>query len=84
MTTRTTRTLVRFARPFRLAGIEDEQRPGDYEITTDEELIGGMTTHGWRRIATTILISGHGATRRYAIDPADLAASLARDASVPG
>ena len=73
-------TSVRFTRPFRLIGVEGEQPPGDYEVTTDEELIGGMTTQGWRRIGTTILISGRGVIRQYTIDPDDLAASLARDA----
>jgi hypothetical protein len=56
--------------------------PGAYEVTTDEELIGGMATQGWRRIATTMLISGRGLTQRYAIDPDDLEAKLAQDEAV--
>jgi hypothetical protein len=82
MTIRTTVATVRFARPFRLDGIDDAQPPGSYEITTDEEQIGGMTTQGWRRVSTNILLSSGGATRSYIIDPVDLEASLLRDAGL--
>jgi hypothetical protein len=82
MTVRTSIRRIQFARPFRLAGIAAELPPGEYEVTTDEELIGGMTTQGWRRVATTMLISGRGVTQRYVIDPADLEANLAQDAVV--
>jgi hypothetical protein len=69
-------------RSFSLAGIAEQLPPGEYEVTTEEELIGGMTTQGWRRVATTILVSDRGLTQQYVIDPADLAASLARDTAV--
>ena len=42
MTTRTTVKTVQFTRPFRLGGIDDVQPAGDYEVTTDEEQVGGM------------------------------------------
>lgn len=81
-TTRTTVRTVRFAQPFRLGGIAGIQAPGDYEVTTDEEQIGGMNLQGWRRIATTILIVRDGLTQSYPIDPIDLQASLMRDAGL--
>jgi len=82
MTTRTTVATVHFLQPFRLHGIEDAQPPGSYEITTDEELIGGMNTQGWRRVSTNILLSRGGATQSHSIDPVDLEASLLRDAGL--
>lgn len=87
MTIRTTVATVRFARPFRLRGIDDTQPPGAYDITTDEEQIGGMNTQGWRRLSTTILLARGATTQSHAIDPVDLEASLMRDAGltvVPG
>jgi hypothetical protein len=80
VTIRTTVKTVRFAQPFRLAGIDDVQPPGDYEVATDEEQIDSMTLVAWHRIATTILLSRNGTTQSYAIDPVDLQASLMRDA----
>jgi len=82
VTIRTTVATVRFAKPFRLYGIDDAQPPGSYEITTDEELIGGMTTQGWRRVSTNILLSRGGSTQSRSIDPVDLEASLLRDAGL--
>ena len=82
MTIRTTVKTVRFTQPFRLGGIDDVQPPGDYNVTTDEEQIGGMNTQGWRRFATAILLSRGGTTRSYSIDPTDLEASLMRDAGL--
>jgi hypothetical protein len=82
MTIRTTVKTVRFTQPFRLGGIDDVQPPGDYDVTTDEEQIGGMNIQGWRRSATAILLSGGGTTRSYSIDPTDLEASLMRDAGL--
>jgi hypothetical protein len=79
VTTRTTLKTVRFTQPFRLGGIDEIQPPGAYDVTTDEEQIGGMTTSGWRRVATTILLSRDGATQSRLIDPVDLEASLRRD-----
>lgn len=82
MTTRTTVRTVRFTHPFRLAGIAEVQPAGDYDVTTDEEQIGGMNVQGWRRSATTILLSRGGTTQSYTIDPNDLEASLMRDAGL--
>lgn len=82
MTIRTTVAKVHFAMPFRLRGIDDAQSPGDYDITTDEEQVGGMNTQGWRRVSTTILLSRGGTTQSHSIDPVDLEASLMRDAGL--
>ena len=82
MTIRSTVKTVRFTQPFRLGGIDDAQPPGDYDVTTDEEQIGGMNTQGWRRSATTILLTRDGAARSYSIDPVDLDATLMRDAGL--
>jgi hypothetical protein len=80
MTMRSTVKSVSFKHAFRLVGIDDEQPAGDYDVTTDEERIEGVNIQGWRRSATTILVSRRGITRSYTIDPVDLEASLMRDA----
>ena len=82
MTTRSTVKTVRFTRPFHLGGIGGVLQPGDYDVTTDEEQIGGMNVQGWRRLATTIQIIRGGVTQSYTIDPIDLEASLMRDAGL--
>jgi hypothetical protein len=73
---------VRFTRPFRLGGIGSILEPGDYDVTTDEEQVGGMNVQGWRRLATTIQISRGGVTQSYPVDPTDLETSLMRDAGL--
>lgn len=80
MTSRSTIKSVSFQQPFRLVGIDDEQPPGAYDVTTDEERIESASAQGWRRSATTILVSRGGMTRSYTIDPVDLEATLMRDA----
>jgi len=80
MMSRSTVRSVSFQQPFRLVGIDDEQPPGVYDVTTDEERIEGAVAQGWRRAATTMLVSRGGMTRSYTIDPVDLEATLMRDA----
>ncbi len=41
MARRTTTKSVTFARPFRLAGLEEEFPAGQYDVETDEELLDG-------------------------------------------
>ena len=82
--TRTTRTSVRFARPFVLPGIDGEIPPGTYEVETDEELAEGLSFPAYRRTETRICVplrtmGAHG-SEIVTIDPRDLAAALARDA----
>jgi len=81
MTERTVRTSLQFRRPFRLVGIDETLPPGAYEIETVEEQIDTLSIVGWRRISTTITVQGSTTLSRQltTIDPADLAAALARD-----
>ena len=81
MTTRSARTTVTFTRPFRLAGVDGEQPAGSYDVDTDEELMADLSFLAWRRVATSISLRRDGATQVFPVDPADLAASLARDAA---
>jgi hypothetical protein len=84
VTIRTATSTVRFAHPVRLAGIDDVLPPGEYEIITDEEQIGGLNILGWRRLSTTITIHRNGVTQSFAIAPAELEANLVRDAGGTG
>jgi len=83
MTTRTSHSLVTFAHPFALPGVDGVQPAGSYAVDTDEEMIDSLIVVAWRRTATTIHIPIHGAMELCAIDPGDLAASLARDVAGP-
>jgi hypothetical protein len=81
MITRTRRNTVVFGRPFRLAGIGRELPPGHYEITTDEELIEGLSFPVYRRVATTMLVPARSSmVEMVTIDPLELAAAQDRDA----
>ncbi len=81
--TRTTRTSVRFARPFVLAGTDGEHPPGTYEVETDEELAEGVSFPVYRRTETRICLPlrtmGFHGNETVIIDPQDLAAALVRD-----
>ena len=83
MTIRTTSRTVTFRRPFALSGIVEEQPPGTYIVETDEELLQASVP-AYRRISTLLRLPGRpGSTllgQVVDIDPADLAAALARDA----
>lgn len=83
MTTRTTRTNIRFARPFVLAGVDGEQPPGTYEIEMDEELQAGLSFPVYRRQETRICLPwrtmGAAGKQIVTVDPQELAKALARD-----
>ena len=79
MTIVTHRSSVTFTAPFTLRGVEGQQPAGTYQIETDEEVIEGNDHVVRRRIATLILIRRGPAVETWTIDPADLAAALARD-----
>jgi len=81
MLERTTRSSVQFQHPFRLEGIAHLLLPGVYEIETVEEPLDSLTSVAYRRVSTTIALPGPTALSRQlaGIDPADLAAALARD-----
>jgi hypothetical protein len=83
MTTRSTRSTVTFAHPFRIAGYDDELPAGDYEVVVDEDLLEGFSFDAYRRTASYLLVGGkaggRGAAEMRPIDPRDLEAALARD-----
>ncbi|WP_099868236.1 hypothetical protein [Pararhizobium haloflavum] len=54
MTTRTTRTVIRFQSPFVLPGLDEPQPPGDYQVDQDEELLEAGTRLAWRRTGAFI------------------------------
>ena len=83
MTIRTTEKTVRFVRPFSLKGAERSFPARAYRVTTDEELIEGISLLAYRRVSTMILVPGglHGSSvEMLSIDPADLDAAQRRDA----
>jgi hypothetical protein len=49
---RTTKSVVTFARPFRLDGMDEALPAGTYEVETDEELLQGVSFPAYRRVAT--------------------------------
>ena len=74
MSTRTTKTIVHFAAPFELPGIDGIHPAGDYKIVQDEELIEGLSQLAYQRVATFIhlpSISAGSRMRQFVkIDPA--------------
>ena len=85
MTTRTSRTIVTFARPFSLGGIDEVLPAGSYAVETDEELIEGLSFLAYRRISTTILLPSlsprSSSVEVVTIDPRDLEAARLKDAA---
>lgn len=85
MTTRTTKSTVTFARPFRLGALGDQYPAGRYPIETDEELLEGISFPVYRRTATTMQLIADprhvGVTEFAMIDPERLAEALAADAA---
>ncbi len=83
MTIRTLNTTVTFTKPFILAGLDETQPAGAYEIETDEELLEGISFLAYRRVSTLIYLhaaAGNPAlTRAMTIDPVELDAALMRD-----
>jgi hypothetical protein len=80
---RTHSAVVTFAHPFVLKGFADAFPAGSYVVETEEERLPTVLQSAYRRTATWLSLpsrEGAGATEIVAIDPADLAAALARDA----
>jgi hypothetical protein len=81
--TRTRDKTWTFGRPFMLKGVDRLLPAGDYRVTTDEELIEGLSFPVYRRVATMIFVPGP-AQRSFemvTIDPEDLRAAHKRDAA---
>jgi hypothetical protein len=87
MLTRTRVDTLTFAKPFSLKGIDRLLPAGDYRVSTDEELIEGLSFPVYRRVATMIFVPAQAnraaSTEMFAIDPADLRVAQAQD-SAPG
>jgi hypothetical protein len=83
MIARTRQRTWTFSRPFRLAGVDRVLPPGEYQVTTDEELIEGLSFPVYRRIATMIFVprpNGGSAVEMFNIDPAGLRVAHDNDA----
>ncbi len=80
---RVTHKSVEFPHPFRLAGVDEVQPAGTYDVETVEEPIDGLSFLAYRRVSTTIGLHGSTAatvsTQYATIDPEDLASALVRD-----
>ena len=85
MNIRTTRSRVTFASPFVIHGVDGEQRPGSYDVETEEEVIEGKLHTVYLRVATILYVATLGVTRSCAVHPDDLAAHRRRvlDAAAP-
>jgi hypothetical protein len=83
MDERVTSRAVTFAQPFSLNGVDGELAAGSYTIETVEEPIAGLSFLAYRRVSTAIVLSANGGRSRQivTIDPQDLEAVEARDAS---
>ena len=83
MTIRTTRTIVSFANPFVLRGLEGAQPAGEYVILTDDERIEGLSRIAYRRVATQLQtparFASQSRTQSYAISQTELDAALMKD-----
>lgn len=81
MLIRTREKTLTFVRPFSLKGVDRVLPAGRYRVTTDEELIEGLSFPVYRRVATMIFVPGrsNGSTEMITVDPADLDAAKARD-----
>lgn len=84
MTTRTTARTVIFRRPFKLNAVDDVQPAGSYLVEVEEEQLD-TSFPAYRRIATLIRLPGRSGSaelgRVVDIDPAELDAALAADAT---
>ncbi|MDH3664987.1 MAG: hypothetical protein OEU92_34070 [Alphaproteobacteria bacterium] len=83
MTIRTTQSTVTFRRPFILAGLDEEQPAGIYDIETDEERLEGLSFSAYRRVQTLIHLhpktGNPSLTQTIRIDPDALDVALQRD-----
>ena len=81
--TRTRSQTVTFLHSFKLSGVADAQPAGHYLVETDEELLQAVSFPVYRRLSTLIRLPGRPGTMELSrvvdIDPAELAAALARD-----
>jgi len=83
LTIRSTRTIVSFANPFVLQGLEGAQPAGEYVVLTDDERIEGLSRIAYRRVATQLQtparFASQSRTQSYAISETELDAALMKD-----
>jgi hypothetical protein len=83
MLTRTRVETLTFRKPFLLKGVDRLLPAGAYRVSTDEELIEGLSFPVYRRVSTMIFVPAlanpASSTEMVAIDPADLRAARAGD-----
>jgi hypothetical protein len=83
MLTRTRETTINFSKPFLLKGIDRQLPAGDYRVTTDEEMIEGLSFPAYHRVATMIFVPAQmhrtSSVEMVTIDPVDLQAAQQRD-----
>ncbi|MDR6632362.1 hypothetical protein J2X72_001146 [Phyllobacterium sp. 1468] len=83
MVTRVKHSVVQFAHPFTLPGIEGTMPPGEYGVDEDEEIIDGMLLVSYRRVATYITVPARNiaSSKRqvFAINYGELSAALEWD-----
>jgi hypothetical protein len=82
MTTRTTHSVVAFAHPVSLPGVDGVLPAGSYAVDTDEEMIDSLNLVAWRRTATLLHVPARGGMQTYTVDPDDLAAAAVRDREI--
>jgi len=85
MTTRITSKTVAFHRPFWLKGVDRWLPAADYRVTTDEELIEGLSFPAYHRVSTVIFVPAEfgSSVEMVTIDPLDLQAAQDLDAATP-
>jgi hypothetical protein len=88
MPTRTRDKTMTFTRPFLLKGVDRLLPAGSYRVSTDEELIEGLSFPAYHRVATMLFVpaltSRTASSEMFTIDPADLQAAQERDAAAAG
>ena len=87
MTMRSRREAIMFLHPFRIKGIDRLQRPGAYQVITDEEMIEGLSFPAFRRVATMIMVPAapprSSTMEMISIGSVDLSDAQRIDASAP-
>ena len=83
MLTRTSEKIWTFSKPFVLKGIGRELPAGSYRVTTDEELIEGLSFPAYRRVATMIFAPTRNgmSLEMLLVDPDELQSAQERDAA---
>lgn len=71
---------VTFKGPFTLPGLDRSYPAGSYAVNTDDEQLD-LSFSAFRRVATIIMLASGATTQAWLVNPADLAAALAKDAT---